>query len=77
MDYVYHFYEGLMGSKGKSRVLALGQHLWDNNKVISYDDNLAMELTFTDEELQEVLLNMKPDSAPGSDDLLVLFLKRF
>jgi hypothetical protein len=36
-----------------------------------------LELTFTVEELDEVLLSMKPDSAPSPDGLSVLFFKRF
>jgi hypothetical protein len=39
--------------------------------------NRELELTFTAEELEEVLLSMKPDSAPGPDGLPVLFFKRF
>jgi hypothetical protein len=40
-------------------------------------ENLALELTFTPEELDEVLSIMKPDSAPGPDGLQVVFFKRF
>jgi hypothetical protein len=36
-----------------------------------------LELTFTTEDLEEVLASMKPDSAPGLDGFPVLFLKRF
>jgi hypothetical protein len=36
-----------------------------------------LELSFTGEELDEVLDSMKVDSAPGSDGLPVAFFKRF
>jgi hypothetical protein len=45
--------------------------------MISKGENQELELTFTSEELDEVLLSMKPDFAPGSDGLLVLFFKKF
>jgi hypothetical protein len=34
-------------------------------------------LTFTPEELDQVLLDMKPDSAPGPDGIPAVFFKRF
>jgi hypothetical protein len=45
--------------------------------MISEGENRELELTFTSEELDEVLLSMKPDSAPGPDGLPVLFFKKF
>jgi hypothetical protein len=44
---------------------------------LSNIDNRALELTFTAKELNEDLLSMKPDFAPGPDGLRVLFFKRF
>jgi hypothetical protein len=62
---------------GEDRVFSLASDLWEGGKRISDEENLALELTFTPEELDEVLLSMKPDSAPGPDGLRVLFFKRF
>ncbi|KAK1694372.1 hypothetical protein QYE76_011069 [Lolium multiflorum] len=69
MRHVYDFYIGLMGSAGEERVLSLASNLWDEEKRVSPEENLAMELTFTPEELDEVLLSMKADSAPGRVDI--------
>lgn len=44
---------------------------------ISEEENLAQELTFTQEELDQVLADMKPDSAPGPDGFPMSFFKRF
>jgi hypothetical protein len=77
MEHVYDFYRGLMGAPGEDRVFSLASDLWERGKRISEGENLALELTFTPEELDEVLLSMKPDSAPGPDGLPVLFFKRF
>jgi hypothetical protein len=70
MEHVYQFYQGLMGAVGEDRVFALGPDL-------SGEENWGLEITFTAEELDEVLSSMKPDSAPGPDGLPVLFFKRF
>jgi hypothetical protein len=77
MEHVYSFYHGLMGSRGEDRVFSLATDLWTGDRKISPVENLALELTFTTKELEEVLLSMRPDSAPGLDGLPVTFFKRF
>jgi hypothetical protein len=77
MEHIYQFDQGLMGSVGEPRRFALGDNLWEDEGRISEIDNRDLELTFTAEELDEVLHSMKPDSAPGPDGLPVLFFKRF
>nr|XP_051197209.1 uncharacterized protein LOC127310588 [Lolium perenne] len=77
MKHVYDFYIGLMGSSGEERVFSLAPNLWGEEKRVSPAENLALELTFTQEELDEVLLSMKTDTAPGPDGLPVSFFKRF
>jgi hypothetical protein len=66
-----------MGAVGEPRRFALANNLWDEGSMISEGENRELELTFTSEELDEVLLSMKPDSAPGPDGLPVLFFKKF
>jgi hypothetical protein len=77
MAHIYTFYQGLMGAVGEPRRFALANDLWDEGSMISEGENRELELTFTSEELDEVLLRMKPDSAPGPDGLPVLFFKKF
>jgi hypothetical protein len=77
MAHIYSFYQGLMGAVGEPRRFALANNLWDEGSMISEGENRELELTFTSEELDEVLLSMKPDSAPGPDGLPVLFFKKF
>jgi hypothetical protein len=77
MEHVYDFYRGLMGAPGEDMVFSLAPGLWERDKRIANGENRALELTFTPQELDEVLLSMKPDSAPGPDGLPVLFFKRF
>jgi exonuclease III len=77
MEHVYSFYRGLMGARGEERVFSLHSDLWSGDQQIRPEENLALELTFTPAELDEVLLSMRPDSAPGPDGLPVTFFKRF
>jgi hypothetical protein len=66
-----------MGSNGGESAFRLGDDLWPEQGRISRDENEALELSFTGEELDEVLASMKVDSAPGPDGLPVAFFKRF
>jgi hypothetical protein len=66
-----------MGAEGEERVFSLAPDLWAMGARISDDDNLALEVTFTPEELDKVIADMKPDSAPGPDGFPVSFFKRF
>jgi hypothetical protein len=63
--HVYQFYQQLMGAVGEVRVFSLAPQLWPDNKRLYREDNEALELTFTPEELEKVLLSRKVDSAPG------------
>jgi hypothetical protein len=77
VQHIYQFYEGLLGAQGEERVFSLAPGLWPAEKRISKEENMELELTFTPEELEAVLLSMKPDSTPGPDGLPVLFFKKF
>jgi mannosylglycoprotein endo-beta-mannosidase len=75
MKHVYQFYEGLTCSIGEERAFFLASDLWPIERRVSDEENLGLKLTFTPEDLEEVLLSMEPDSAPGPDGLPVLFKK--
>jgi hypothetical protein len=75
MEYIYGFYQELMGAMGECPRFALAHNLWDPESQISEGENRELELTFTSAELDEVLASMKLDSAPGSDGFPVLFFK--
>jgi hypothetical protein len=77
VDHIYGFYQGLMGSVGEEKVFSLGPDLWPAEEQVSQGENDDRQLTFTPEELDAVLAEMKPDSAPGPDGLPVGFFKRF
>jgi hypothetical protein len=66
-----------MGSVGEDKVFSLTPDLWLAEKRVSGEEDNAQDLTFTPEDLDEVLAGMKPDSAPGSEGLPVVFFKKF
>jgi hypothetical protein len=66
-----------MGTKGEERVFTLGPDLLGEDQRISAEENWGLEITFTAEELDEVLSSMKVDTSPGPDGLPILFFKRF
>jgi hypothetical protein len=66
-----------MGARGGERTFLLANNLWPAHMRISEAENAELELTFTSDELDEVLASMKVDSAPGPDGLPVAFFKRF
>jgi hypothetical protein len=77
MGHVYDFYRQLMGSAGEARAFTLAQNLWPDDKRISDEENYDLERSFTLEELDGILHDMKVDSAPGPDGLPVAFFQRF
>jgi mannosylglycoprotein endo-beta-mannosidase len=76
MKHVYNFYGNLMGSQGEARLLSHPE-LWPEEKKLSAEENEALSITFSPEELDAVLESMKLDSAPGPDGFPVTFFKRF
>jgi hypothetical protein len=77
MEHIYGFYQGLMGAKGDPSRFSLAHNLWDEELWILEGENRELELTFSPEEVDEVLASMKSDSAPGPDGLPVVFFKQF
>jgi hypothetical protein len=59
------------------RVSSLAPDLWSEGARVSEEENRELEITFTAEELDEVLASMKPNSALGPDGLPVAFFKNF
>jgi hypothetical protein len=77
MGHVYDYYRQPMGTAGEARAFTLAQDLWPSSGRISEAENWELERSFTLEELDAVLHDMKVDSAPGPDGLPVAFFLRF
>ena len=74
-DHIYSFYWDLMGSKGNKGMLLLDPNTWPGCRLVSREENDSLAITFLPKELDMVLADMKPDSAPGLDEFPVLFFK--
>ena len=63
MGHVYDYYRQLMGSAGEARAFTLAHDLWPSSKRVSDAENLELERSFTLEELDAVLHDMKVDDS--------------
>jgi hypothetical protein len=74
--HIYQFYENLMGSE-EPKFLNLAENYWDIRSTVSQEENEALALTFTMEELHDVLQNTKTATVPGPDGFPMAFYKKF
>jgi hypothetical protein len=75
-SHVYAFYRELMGTE-EPQLITLISSLWDVDSQVSNAENVAFSLTFSHQELDEVLAQTKLDTAPGPDGFPVAFFKAF
>jgi mannosylglycoprotein endo-beta-mannosidase len=75
-EHIYKFYLDLMGSE-EPKFLNLAGNCWNEDGSVSQEENEVFALTFTLEELEEVLQGTKTATAPGPDGLPVAFFKKF
>jgi hypothetical protein len=73
-EHVYNFYRELMGTE-EPQLLTLVDGLWAENQKVSNAENLELALSFTAQELDEVLALTKTDTAPRPDGFPVIFFK--
>jgi hypothetical protein len=66
---------GLMRTK-EPKFLALQVYCWPNGEKVSDKENEALALSFSRNELDEVLKDKKTSMAPRPDGFLVAFLKK-
>jgi hypothetical protein len=65
-----------MGTE-EPQLITLVSTLWDVGSRVSYAENVAFALTFSHQELDEVLAQTKLDTAPRPDGFPVAFFKAF
>jgi hypothetical protein len=73
-EHIYNFYRDLMGTK-EPQLLSLVEGLWAVNQTVSSAENLELALSFSAQDLDEVLALTKADTAPGPDGFPVSFFK--
>jgi hypothetical protein len=66
---------GLMGTEDP-KFISLHANCWTGDEKVAAEDNAALALSFTREELEEVLADTKTGTAPGPDGFPVAFFKK-
>jgi hypothetical protein len=58
-------------------VCGLAPSSWGEEARVSDEENVGLARTFSEEELEAIVKDMKTETAPGPDGLPVAFFKRF
>ena len=75
-DHVYSFYKELF-TAGPRTGISLASDLWLVGARVSNSENAELTLPFSLEEVTRAIMEMKANSAPGPDGLLVIFFQKF
>jgi hypothetical protein len=75
-EHVYAFYRELLGTSA-SRCCGLAPETWLEQHRVSPEENNNLALTFSEAELENIINDMKTNTAPGPDGLPVIFFKSF
>jgi hypothetical protein len=75
-EHVYEFYRQLLGTNA-TRGYGLAPETWSGRQRVSQEENIELALTFSELELENIVMDMKTNTAPGPDGLLVIFFKSF
>jgi hypothetical protein len=75
-EHIYDFYRGLMGSS-ESRGCSLAARTWGSEARVSRAENEELLRTYSKDELEQIVCEMKSDTAPGPDGFPTLFFKKF
>lgn len=73
-DIIYSFYKKLFGYQPERRV-RLADRVWEVSGRLSEGDNVRLTRPFTEEEVGEVISNLKANSATGPDGFSYTFYK--
>jgi hypothetical protein len=74
-EHIYKFYMGLMGAEDP-KFISLHSNCWTGDEKVSAEDNAALALSFSREELEVVLAGTKTATAPGPDEFPIAFFKK-
>jgi hypothetical protein len=74
-DHVYGFYRNLMGSE-EDRLCTLDPQMWEFQARVSDEENEGLLCTVSEQELEQIMQDMKSDTALGPDGFTVRFFKK-
>lgn len=75
-DHVEGFYKDLFGKEDRGAI-SLDQDIWRNGGRLSEEEREILEATFTMEEVERAVKEMKPNTAPSPDGFPIGFYKKF
>jgi hypothetical protein len=75
-EHIYDFYHQLLGTEA-TRVCGLVPNSWREEARVSEAENQDLLRTFSEQELESLVMEIKSDTAPGSDGFPVSFFKKF
>lgn len=76
IKHVVGFYKDLFGQNAECCV-SLGENFWPDHLKLSEEDKVFLVKPFLGEEIKEVIMDMKENSAPGPNGYGLIFFKRF
>ena len=76
VKHIFDFFVELLGT-AEEKGLSLREDLWGPAECVSQQENDALMVSFTPQEIDLALAGMKNDTAPGPDGWQVEFFKRF
>jgi hypothetical protein len=74
-QHIYEFYRQLLGAE-EARVCGLHPNAWSSEARVSQEENDNLMRTFSEKELEDIVMDMKSDSAPGPNGFPVFFFKK-
>jgi hypothetical protein len=75
-EHIYGFYRELLDTTA-TRGYGLEPDTWSGCQQVSQEENNNLALTFSEVELENIVNDMKTNTAPGPDGLPVIFFKSF
>jgi hypothetical protein len=75
--HIYDFYLALLMGTEEPKPISLDAQIWEENSIVSEEENADVMRSFTSQELDEVLSETKTNTAPGLDGFPVAFFKKF
>jgi hypothetical protein len=73
-QHIMSYYKGLFGHNDPCE-MKLNRNFWPDNLSLSEDDRVLLVKPFCSEEIKEVVMHMKENSAPGPNGYGVVFFK--
>lgn len=73
---IYDYYKELFGSEDRKGVVLM-DNVWESEGRVTENENIELTKPFTIEEAEQVVKEMKENTAPGPDGLSVSFYKNF